>query len=178
MSTTINDFRNFFRPDKQKEPFSLKKTIADTLSLVSASFSAHTIEIDTDASEDIWVEGYPNEYAQVLLNLLTNAKEAIQGRAVAPGKIRVRLRQEGELAYLSVADNGGGIDEAARERLFEPYFSTKEGGTGIGLYMSKMIIQNSMDGTIEARNLASGAEFTVICPVGGAAPGGRVPPRS
>ena len=125
MSSTINDFRNFFKPDKQKEFFNPKKNIEDALSLVSSSFQSRAIEIVTDAPDDVWIEGYPSEYTQVLLNLLTNAKEAIQGRGVKKGRIVVRLREDGESVRLTVADNGGGINAAAMDRLFEPYFSTK-----------------------------------------------------
>lgn len=168
MSTTINDFRNFFKPDKHKEAFNLKKSIEDTLSLISGSFRSNAIEIVTDAPQDVWVEGYPNEYSQVLLNLLTNAKEAIQRCGVRAGRITIRLVEDGARARLVVADNGGGIDDDAKGRLFEPYFSTKEGGTGIGLYMSKMIIENNMQGHIEYVNIGEGTEFTIAMPLGDA----------
>ena len=161
MSHTINDFRDFFKPDKRKEVFHLKDAIGDALGLVSASFKAHNIEIALDAPEDVCMEGFPNEYAQVLLNLLSNAREAILQRGVRQGRVALRLQTGNGMAVLTVADNGGGISAEALERLFDPYFSTKEGGTGIGLYMSKMIIERSMNGRIEARNESEGAVFTL-----------------
>jgi signal transduction histidine kinase/tRNA A-37 threonylcarbamoyl transferase component Bud32 len=161
MSRTINDFRDFFKPDKRKEVFHLKDAIGDALGLVSASFKAHHIEVDTLIEADACIEGFAGEFAQVLLNVLSNAKEAILHGGTPRGRVRVRLWAEDGEALVTVADNGGGIREAALERLFEPYFSTKEGGTGIGLYMSKMIIERSMAGRIEARNEGEGAVFTL-----------------
>lgn len=164
MSHTINDFRNFFRPDKDKEVFNLKNAIQDSITLVEASFKAHCIELVVDAPDDVYMRGFPNEYAQVLLNLMTNAKEAILVKGCNDGKITLTLRQNANVAQLNVIDNGGGIAEDILSRLFEPYFSTKETGTGIGLYMSKMIIENSMNGQISVKNVPNGAEFSIITP--------------
>jgi len=164
MSHTINDFRNFFCPDKDKEVFNLKNAIHDAITLVEASFKAHCIELIVDAPHDVYMRGFPNEYAQVLLNLMTNAKEAILVKGCNDGKITLTLRQVEKVAQLNVTDNGGGIREEILPRLFEPYFSTKETGTGIGLYMSKMIIENSMNGQISVKNVSNGAEFSIITP--------------
>jgi predicted ATPase/signal transduction histidine kinase/tRNA A-37 threonylcarbamoyl transferase component Bud32 len=165
MSSTINDFRNFFRPNKQPEIFSLKTAIAGAVALVDASFKAHCIDLIIDAPKDLHLTGFPNEYSQVLLNLLTNAKEAILAHCDNGGQILVQLSCENDCAQVKVTDTGGGIDEKILSRLFEPYFSTKETGTGIGLYMSKMIIENSMNGQISFRNLPQGAEFTITMPL-------------
>ena len=165
MSHTINDFRNFFRPDKDKEVFSLQRAIHDAVALVNASFKAHCIDLVIDAAEDVEMIGFPNEYSQVLLNLMTNAKEAILAKNDNGGCITVTLRKLNDSAQVAVIDNGGGIDGKILPRLFEPYFSTKETGTGIGLYMSKMIIENSMNGQISVRNLPEGAEFVVTTPI-------------
>jgi signal transduction histidine kinase len=108
--------------------------------------------------------GYPNEFSQVLLNVLGNARDAILERHVQPGLIRVVLGHDDRNAWISVRDNGGGIPADALPRVFEPYFSTKEKGTGIGLYMSKTIIEEHMGGTIEAANAEDGAVFTLRCP--------------
>lgn len=110
-------------------------------------------------------EGVVNEYSQVVLNLLSNAKEAILARQSGHGRIIVRLDRDGNQARLTVTDNGGGIAEETLPHLFEPYFSTKAGGAGIGLYMSKMIIENSMGGRLSARNVEAGAEFTLLTPL-------------
>lgn len=165
MSSTINDFRNFFRPDKESRRFSLNHAIGEAVALVEASFKAHGIELVVDVSQNVEICGFANEYSQVLLNLLTNAKEAIMAHNVAHGRIVVRLRREETQGCVTVSDNGGGISEQVISRLFEPYFSTKEGGTGIGLYMSKMIVENSMGGHIGVRNIAEGAEFSIVVPL-------------
>ena len=103
----------------------------------------------------------------MLLNLFSNAREAILAGPAGHGQIVVQLDRVGDQARLTVADNGGGIAESALPRLFEPYFSTKPGGTGIGLYMSKRIIEHSMSGWLSARNVATGAELTVLTPLAG-----------
>ncbi|MDD5462244.1 MAG: AAA family ATPase [Methylococcales bacterium] len=167
MSDTINDFRDFFKPDKTNEWFSVNHAIDEAISLVDASFKVQGIRIMLDVQKDIEQHGFPNEYSQVLLNLLTNAKDAISARGISDGLIMIRLTQEDGLVRLAITDNGGGIDEEIMPRLFEPYFSTKEGGTGIGLYMSKMIIENSMGGHIEVRNHQDGGEFSIVTPING-----------
>ena len=108
----------------------------------------------------------PNEYSQVILNLLTNAEEAVKAKCVAEGIITLRVFERDGLGCVSIRDNGGGIAVDVIDKIFEPYFSTKEMGTGIGLYMSKMIIERSMSGTMEAYNIDGGAEFVVSIPQG------------
>jgi signal transduction histidine kinase len=116
--------------------------------------------------QDARIVGFANEFSQVLLNLLSNAKDAILARHKQDGVVTIRLSSDGSNATVTVTDNGGGIPVAVMEKIFEPYFSTKEMGTGIGLYMSKMIVENSMRGSISVRNVGSGAEFTLTCPMG------------
>ena len=165
MSTTITDFRNFFHKDKERQPFSARKQIDDAISLVESSFGHGNIEIRVHAAIDLELFGFPNEYSQVLLNLLSNAKEAIEGAGVEDGVIEIGLEVHDGKGCVTVRDNGGGIPESSRERIFEPYFSTKQMGTGIGLYMSKMIIERNMGGSIGAVNTANGAQFTIVTPL-------------
>jgi PAS domain S-box-containing protein len=165
MSTTIDDFRHFFRPQKQPEPFSVVAAIEEALSLASASLRNNNIELHLELGEDVRIAGFANEFSQVLLNLLGNAKEAILARHPQSGVVSLRLSHDATHATLVFTDNGGGIPAAAMEHIFEPYFSTKELGTGIGLYMSKMIIESSMHGSIRVRNVDAGAEFTLTCPL-------------
>ena len=164
MSDTIDDFRNFFRPNREKVEFSLRDAVENALRLVSASFKHHNIPVRIDASEDVRVMGFANEFSQVLLNLFVNAKEAMQENGVADGGVEISFAREGDRAILRVGDKGGGIPPEVLPRIFDPYFTTKEKGTGIGLYMSKMILEN-MDGTIEAHNRNGGAEFVIRIPV-------------
>jgi PAS domain S-box-containing protein len=165
MSSTISDFANFFRPDKKIIPFSGLKQIHDAISLVEASFKNNNITIGLDAPQDIMMIGFPNEFSQVLLNLLVNAKDAIKSSKRMDGLVEVRLTARDGSGCITVRDNGGGIPEAVIGRIFDPYFSTKQQGSGIGLYMSKMIIEDNMNGAITACNIEGGAEFVICIPM-------------
>jgi signal transduction histidine kinase len=166
MSATINDFRNFFDPCKETVAFSARKQIDRAVALVQSSFGNDNISIRLQSACDLDLFGYPNEYSQVLLNLLSNAREAIKESGAPAGSIDIRLDERDGEGCVTVTDNGGGIPADHLDRIFEPYFSTKEMGTGIGLYMSKMIIERNMHGSVEARNVEGGAEFTVRTPLG------------
>ena len=161
MSSTITDFANFFKPDKAASRFSALHQIQAAVALVEASFEASNISIGIEAPTDLILVGYSNEYSQVLLNLLSNAKQAIQDASARPGAVDIRLSRSEGFGCLTVRDNGGGIAEAILDRIFDPYFSTRENGTGIGLYMSRQIIEQNMHGRITAGNVEGGAEFTV-----------------
>jgi PAS domain S-box-containing protein len=163
MSQTIDDFRYFFRTDKIRRPFSVKESISRAMSLVQASLKDNNIAIAVEAESDCEIEGYPNEFAQALLNLIGNARDALLERAVAEPVIRVRLSRENGRAVLTISDNGGGIPNAIIDRIFEPYFSTKEEskGSGIGLFMAKTIIEKNMGGRLSVRNVDGGAEFRI-----------------
>ncbi len=166
MSTTINDFRNFFNPDKAMVSFSALQQVRAAVELVEAAFKNHGISIEIAAGNDCLLMGFPNEYSQVLLNLLNNAKDAILETGARPGRISISLgRQEG-MGTVTVLDNGGGIPDEVRDKIFEPYFSTKNMGTGIGLYMSKMIIERNMNGRLSVQNSGDGCSCTVFTPLG------------
>ncbi len=164
MSKTIDDFRNFFRPDKPKAIFVLQDTIADVLKIASSQLNNAKIEVITNLEKTpLKVDGYENEFKQVVLNLITNAKDAIVEKMGEGGKLEIGVFRDGAKAVLTVTDNGGGIKEEALDKIFEPYFTTKDQGkgTGIGLYMSKMIIEDNMNGSIFAFNVDGGARFQV-----------------
>jgi signal transduction histidine kinase len=165
MSSTIDDFRNFFKPNREKVNFSVKSVVHDVVALLESSLRNNHIEISCEGDEALLVCGYPNEFSQVALNLLGNAKDAIVERKLGHGRIVVRIDEEEGAVVMRVRDTGGGIPEAIQNRLFQPYFTTKEKGTGIGLYMSKMIVESHMGGSIQARNVEDGAEFAVRCPL-------------
>lgn len=166
MSSTIDDFRSFFRPDKEQRAFSAREQVTAAISLVRPGFEAKRIDVRLTAPEDVVLWGTPNEYSQVLLNLLVNAKDAILASGAEQGRIEIKIWEDGEQGHLRVTDDGGGIPEDVMDRIFEPYFSTKASGTGIGLYMSKTIIEQNMGGKIVARNVAGGAELTLSTPLG------------
>lgn len=164
MSDTIDDFRNFFRPAREKVAFGLKKVLEDTLALLGAGLKNHNISLKLDCPGEVMAFGLANEYSQVIMNLLNNAKDAILANKRRDGEIYVRIAGENGVASVTIRDNGGGMPDEVMERVFEPYFTTREQGTGIGLYMSKLIVEGNMGGRIEARNVDGGAEFTVRCP--------------
>lgn len=163
MSHTIDDFRNFFRPDKEKGPFSITRSIDNTIEFMKASLDNHGIGVEFAATEDMVVQGYANEFTQVLLNIFNNAKDVLVARQVRAPRITVRAARENGRPVVTIRDNGGGIDAAIVSKIFDPYFTTKEKtqGTGIGLYMSKAIIEESMGGRLTAANVADGAEFRI-----------------
>jgi len=166
MSRTIDDFRNFFRHDKQKSIISVIDLLNRTLDLVSASFQHGNITMDIEVHDTVTAFAYSNEYSQVILNILNNAKDVLMERKVVSPCIRIRAFSEEGRTVVTIADNGGGIGEDVFARIFDPYFSTKEvgKGTGIGLYMSKVIIEQNMGGVLVARNSNGGAEFRIELP--------------
>jgi signal transduction histidine kinase len=163
MSTTIDDFRNFFRPDQRSTRFNLQKSLHEALNLVDASFRSNEIEVVLENAEDIYAEGYPGEYSQVLLNVLVNAKDAVKTRSHG-GKLIIVMEKKDGFGIVRIRDNGGGIPEAVLPKVFDPYFTTKDSGSGIGLYMSRMIMGH-MNGQITARNVGEGAEFAISVPM-------------
>jgi PAS domain S-box-containing protein len=159
MSKTIDDFRNFFKIDKAKQLFSVKEALLETLALQSAQFKNRHIEVRIHG-DDLEIHGFKGEFQQVILNILNNAKDALVETKSDGGHISITL----EPTFLSIEDDAGGIDEAILERIFEPYFTTKDQGegTGIGLYMSKMIIEKNMGGHLRVENGTRGAKFTIF----------------
>ena len=165
MSGTIDDFRNFFKPNREKVIFNVTDAIRNALSLTEAAFKNHHIALTLEADQNVPVAGFPNEYAQVILNILENAKDAILATAAPHGRITITARPDGDAARVAIRDNGGGIAAEILGKIFDPYFTTRGKGTGIGLYMSKMIVENNMNGQIEAYNEKEGAEFIVTVPI-------------
>lgn len=163
MSHTIDDFRNFFMPNKDKKQFSIAQSVDEVLRIIGKSITNQNIKIEVDIPKDEKVLGYKSEYEQVLLNLLSNAKDAIIASHTLNPKIIIKLRRYEAVVHLTIQDNGGGITIVPIEKIFEPYVSTKEQneGIGIGLYMAKLIIEKSMKGKLEGRNEEGGAIFTI-----------------
>jgi signal transduction histidine kinase len=172
MSSTIDDFRNFFKPDRKREPFRVIEAIGDALLLIEASLVQHGITVRFTARHDPVVEGFRGEFAQVALNLLGNAKDAILAHKPVAGHIDIRVMQRRGRAVVAIADNGGGIPPDIIERIFDPYFTTKssQNGTGLGLYMSRTIIHDHLGGSLTADNRDAGARFVVTLPLSAASP--------
>ncbi len=166
MSRTIDDFRNFFTPNREKRWFSLFRSVQDTLQILERGIADQRIALRVGVDEAIRMYGYRNEFTQVLFNLLKNALDAFEEmprRKDGWIEIVAEMR-EGEIE-IRVSDNAGGIAEAIREKIFDPYFTTKEEGkgTGIGLYMSRMIVE-TMEGSLRAEPNAAGSTFVITLP--------------
>ncbi len=166
MSRTIDEFRNFFKPSKIKETFVLAQALHSAANILEGTFKNNNIELNIDCSDDLQLTGVPGEFAQVILNLLSNAKDSVLSAGQAPARILIHANMVAQFIRIDVEDNGSGIDLAILHKIYEPYFTTKEEGkgTGIGLYMSKMIIENNMNGRLEACALPQGARFSILLP--------------
>jgi PAS domain S-box-containing protein len=167
MSQTIEDFMDFFRPDRQTSTFSVLESLDDALALIRKALVKENITLQIEGDRSLQIEGIPNELTQVFLNLLQNAKEAFARREEGERWLRIHLVRDERFAVITVEDNAGGIPEESIQRIFEPYFSTKHSsqGTGLGLFMSRMIIQKSFQGSIEALNSFEGALFVIKIPL-------------
>jgi len=164
MSQTIDDFRDFFKPDKKAERFSVNATIDHVVNLLNPILKENGIVLKSDLQDNIETVGFSNELGQSLVNIVNNAKDALMQKSANNKKvINIILRKEDANVLITITDNGGGIDLGVIDKIFDPYFSTKQekNGTGLGLYMSKTIIEEHMNGTITATNTDSGAEFVI-----------------
>lgn len=163
MSNTIDDFRNFYKPDKKKEDFYALDSCKRAINLASASLKDSSIELILDVKDDKLVYGYPTEYAQVILNLISNARDVLVEKRVKKPKINIVIDIEQNSSIVVVKDNAGGIKDEHFDLIFDPYFSTKDSskGTGLGLYISNLIIEKNMRGELSVQNDKEGAVFTV-----------------
>ena len=164
MSHTIDDFRNFFKVSKQKESFGLVSCINESVTLLKESFKSLDIELKFNYEEDLKVKTFKGELSQVIFNLLNNAKEEFIRREIKEPKLLVNLIQKNNNAIIQISDNAGGIDEKIIKKIFEPYFTTKDKGLGIGLYMSKTIIEKNIEGKLEVENIKDGVLFSITLP--------------
>ncbi len=170
MSCTIDDFRDFFRPSRNSARFSIHQSVNEAIQLLDAMLKNNGIAIVLKGDPELKVYGHANEFSQVVLNLMINAKDALVERKTPKGQIVIQLDVGDDSVMLRVRDNAGGIDGDLIEKIFDPYFTTKSSGTGIGLYMCKIIIEHHMGGSIACCNLhdaetRSGAEFCVTLPL-------------
>jgi len=164
LSTTIDDFSNFFKPSKQKKEFLLYSALQKAVNIASYSLTKNHINLEIDAKKDIYLKSFENELIQVLLNLIKNAENILVKREIKNPKIWLKSFKKDDKVYIQVIDNGGGVENSIKNKIFEPYFSTKatSDSTGLGLYMSKFIVENSLNGRLELKNEKSGANFSII----------------
>ena len=158
MSKTIDDFRTFFRTDKEKQDFKVKETTQAVVNMQLSQLKNYNITLNISGDEFVY-KGLQSEYQQVILNIINNAKDALVSNNIKNPTIDIILNNYS----ISISDNAGGISQDIINRIFEPYFTTKEQGkgTGMGLYMSKMIIEDNMGGNLEVKNIDNGVIFII-----------------
>jgi signal transduction histidine kinase/CBS domain-containing protein len=164
MSSTIDDFRNFFEPKNQKVTFIINEQIENALNIIKASLVYKHININfLNRKKLIKFTGYPNEFSQVILNIIANAEDAIVANKVLNGEITISIQETLKYVIITIKDNGGGISDNLLPKIFDIYFTTKnrKEGSGLGLYMSKLIIETKLNGTISVANIVHGAQFTI-----------------
>lgn len=163
MSGTINDFTGFFHPEKEPQPFKVDSIVTRAINFLTSTLSNNHIRVDYMEDHDVMVTGFPNEYLQALLNILGNARDVLLERKIADPWIWVRIFKQNNRSVVTVSDNGGGINQDVLPKIFDPYFTTKEPGkgSGVGLYMSKTIIEKNMNGSLTAANNENGAVFRI-----------------
>jgi len=169
LSDTINDFRNFFKEDKAKESTTWRELVEGSLAMIKPVLLSKLIKVETAFHENGSFKTYPREIRQVILNLIKNAEDVLVDNATSEPIIWIRTMREGTMRCLEIEDNGGGISEQNINHIFDPYFSTKmeKNGTGIGLYMSKTIVEKHGKGSLSVYNTERGACFRIAFPMDG-----------
>ncbi|XOB62623.1 ABC transporter substrate binding protein [Campylobacterota bacterium DY0563] len=163
MTDTINDFQKFIMPSNKKINFNIEEAIKSMLQIVHHNMKYNNIKISLkiEKNTNLNVYGYKNEFMQSFLNIINNAKDALLNRDYKDRKIDINLLNHNNYLIITIKDNAGGIKDENPYKIFEPYFTTKEDGHGIGLYMTKVIIEDKMGGQIFVKNVEDGAMFTI-----------------
>jgi signal transduction histidine kinase len=167
LSCTIDDFRNFYKEDKEKEYVLYSNIVKGALQIVETSLKEKKIQVFTDFKCQSQIYTLPNELRQVILNLIKNSEDILIEKEVEDSYISIKTYDDEDYSYLEVRDNGGGIPQEIIEKVFDPYFSTKtkKDGTGLGLYMSQIIVRDHSDGELLISNFNDGACFTIKIPI-------------
>lgn len=162
MNQTIDDFRSFFNPKKQKNKIDLKKCIEDSLNILASQIDGNNIKVEI-FGDCVEIDGYENELKQVFLSIMSNAKDALVESDTVDKKIQIQISKDDKNSIVSICNNAGAIPEEIMQNLFKPYFTTKgKKGTGLGLYMSKMIVCDSMHGDIFVENGEKKVCFKIV----------------
>lgn len=166
MSKTIDDFKNFFHPQKQAREFYIDESLNEALRIVQGSLEGAFITLETSIPKTMPCYGYSRELEQVIVTILNNAKDALVSHKQEGRRVKVALEERNDLYSIAIEDNAGGIPEAYLEKIFEPYFTTKHKsqGTGLGLYIAKMLMQDGLGGDLVVSNTPQGASFEILMP--------------
>ncbi len=164
MSKTIDDFKNFFEPNKEKKAFMMHELLQRSIYILKGNLKYNNIEVETNLNNTLRCIGYPSELQQVIVAILNNAKDVLMQNKIKNAKITINSKKINESISITICDNGGGIDATLIENIFDPYFTTKykSQGTGLGLYISRLIVEESLNGELNVKNTADGACFEII----------------
>ncbi|WP_345979337.1 PAS domain-containing sensor histidine kinase [Sulfurimonas sp. HSL3-2] len=164
LTGTIEDFTNFFKPNKEKESTLLSIPVEKALNILNTMIIKEGIEVTVDIKTNKSINIYTNEVMQVILNIIKNSIDNFTEKSIPDPKINIRIEEDNNKFTLNICDNGGGIDDAILEKIFDPYFSTKDekNGTGLGLYISKIVIENHSSGLLNVKNIDNGVCFEII----------------
>lgn len=161
LSNTVDDFRSFIKTDTQCCQCKLSDVIKRIVNIIKPSFREKSIAIETEFIDDPEIYCMTNQLMHALINIINNARDALLERKVKSPKVTIVVDRYVEKARITIRDNAGGIDEQILNSIFEPYVTTKKEGSGIGLYMSRLLVEKNMNGRIYARNTEEGAEFVI-----------------
>ena len=164
MSDTIEDFSNFFHPEKKEIEFLVQDVIVKALELIDQR--TKNVEINIISAKELELFSFEKEYLQVVLIILNNAIDNFESKGTKEPKIDIFMKEHDGMSTLAICDNGGGVDEGDMDRIFDPYYTTKfaKEGTGLGLYVAKMMVENSMHGQLQVENKNGGVCFEIITP--------------
>ena len=164
MADTTDDFSSFLNPNTLSQEFSLADAARASIQIVKGVMKKEGVHVELEVLADSKICGHKNRLMQVIINLLNNAKDALNLKKIEDKNIKISIDSDDKFAYISVQDNGGGIDESVMDKIFKPYFSTKNNkSTGIGLYMSKQIVEQ-FNAEITVSNSDGGACFSIKLP--------------
>lgn len=168
LSHTIDDFRNFFKPNQVFVPVNVRELIEGSLGVIASTLKSHGIDITIVCDENIILNSARNDLMQVLLNLLKNAKDAYVETGISPAPLSIEVTRDDTWVKIMVKDSAGGISISIIHEIFNPYFSTKDekNGTGLGLYMSKMIVEEHLNGKLEVSSSNGSTQFSILLPIG------------
>jgi len=162
LSHTVEEFKEFYTPSKQKEKFFVKDAITNTMSILNEDLKKRNIKYNLEflKDENLMIYGSKNELSQVILSLISNASDALKD--IESPLVSIIVDSTAADVIVHIKDNGKGISKKFQDKLFEPYFTTKEEGTGLGLYLSKLIIEKSFNGKIELKPQEEGSCFFLL----------------